>query len=78
MCVNLLKQVRDLRGTLADRNAVNDSLAALSKRQAGELLTLSTRSKQIQSLEAELKKANEELQKLREVDVRISKGREKK
>lgn len=78
VCVHLLDRIRTLRQSLTLQKTVSDSLAAVAKRQTGEILTLSSQAKQAQGLEAELKKVNEELQKLREVDVRMSKGREKK
>ncbi len=77
VCVSLLERIQALEGAIELQKATSDSLAAVTKRQAGEMLTLSGRAKQVQALEAELKKANEELEKLREVDVRVSKGREK-
>jgi hypothetical protein len=78
VCIHLLERIWTLRGSLTRLKFTNDSLTAVTRRQAGEMLTLTSQLRQAQSLEAELKKVQEELQKLREVDIRVSKGREKK
>lgn len=76
--LRLLERIQGLQNSLVRKKAVQDSLIAVTKKQGEEIFSLASRSKQIQNLEGELKKANEELAKLREVDVRVSKGREKK
>lgn len=76
--IRLLEQTHTLRETLVHQKAVSDSLGIIAKKQSAELSTLVTRSRQVQSLEADLKRANDELQKLREVDVRMSKEKQKK
>jgi uncharacterized coiled-coil protein SlyX len=73
--VHLLDRIQSLHMATADQDSSIDSLATVVRKQTAEL---SSRSKQIGTLEAELKQAYEELRKLREVDVRISRGREEK
>jgi hypothetical protein len=78
VCIHLLERIWTLRGSLARIKTANDSLTTVTRKQASEMVNLASQLRQAQSLEAELKKVHEELQKLREVDIRISKGREKK
>ena len=73
--VHLLDRIQNLQTAAGNQHSTIDSLASVAKRQATEL---SARSKQVGTLELELKQAYEELRKLREVDVRISRGRGEK
>ncbi len=73
--VHLLDRIQNLHAASSEQDSTLDSLLAIVRRQNADL---SSRSKQITTLEAELKQANEELRRLREVDVRISRGREEK
>jgi len=75
VCLHLLNNLSGLQRELELQKSSNDSLASVLKKQSGEL---STRMKAVQSLEEELKRAYEELRKLREVDVRISRDRGEK
>lgn len=68
--VTMLKRVTALRREVNRRGAVIDSLQTVARKQAGEL---AGKTKRLADLEAELKKASSELDKLREVDVRINK-----
>jgi hypothetical protein len=65
-------RVKTLREALQRQTAVNDSTAVTARKAAGES---AARAKRIQELETELKRVSDELQKLREIDVRISKRR---
>ncbi len=67
--VTMLKRINDLRKELNRRTAAIDSLQTFTRRQAGDL---AARTKRVQELEAELKKTTLELERLREVDVRIN------
>ncbi len=67
--VTMLKRINDLRRELNRRAAAVDSLQAIARRQSGDL---AARAKRVQELEAELKKTTVELERLREVDVRIN------
>lgn len=67
--VTMLKRITELRKELNRRTAAIDSLQAFTRKQSGDL---AARAKRVQELEAELKKTTLELERLREVDVRIS------
>jgi hypothetical protein len=60
---------------LTKQTASLDSLSQLTKRQAGALTTL---QKRVSDMTEELQQTNTELQKLKEVDVRVSKDRRRK
>jgi len=74
-CMLLLQRVHALRLEADNYAAVNDTLRSTV---AGNIGEMSSRAKRIQELEAELKQANDELQKLREVDVEIGKKKVRK
>ena len=74
MYLRMVGRVKVLRDSLAKVNALSDSLAFAVRKQANEA---SARGKRVQELEAELQKASDELKKLKEIDVRISKSRVK-
>ena len=67
--VTMLKRITALQRETNRRVPSTDSLQAVIRRQVNEL---SSRGKRIQDLEAELNQTKTELQRLREVDVRIS------
>ena len=67
--VTMLSRITSLRNELNRKIVVIDSLQNSSRKQLGDL---ASRNRRIQDLEAELKQATVELQKLREVDVRIN------
>jgi hypothetical protein len=70
--ISLLREIRLLRGELAHRLQISDSIAVAAKRQ-GQLLT-----RRIQDLEEELAQVQAELDKLKEIDLRLSKSRVRK
>jgi transposase-like protein len=74
MYLNVVGRVKVLRDSLTRKSAINDSLLAVTRKQGGEAVT---RARRILELEAELQKASNELRKLKEIDVRISKSRGK-
>jgi hypothetical protein len=75
MYITLLQRIGSLRGDVARQQVSADSMAASSKRATNEL---ALRAKRIQDLENELKEAKSELERLREVDIRISRSKGKK
>jgi len=64
-----------LEAAAARRGGTADSLHAVVKKQTTDL---AAKSKRVQELEAELIKVSQELKKLREIDVRMHKDRQKK
>ncbi len=74
MYLNMVGRVKTLRDSLIRETALSDSLAFAVRKQANEA---SARGKRVQELEAELQKTTDELTKLKEIDVRISKSRVK-
>lgn len=68
--VTMLKRLTSLRKEINRRSGIIDSLQNVTRRQSGDL---TSRNKRVQELETELKKTTFELEKLREVDVRINK-----
>lgn len=74
MYLRMVGRVKMLRDSLARVNALSDSLAFAVRKQANEA---TARGKRVQELEAELQQATDELKKLKEIDVRISKSRVK-
>jgi hypothetical protein len=70
----LLRRSMMLHRQLLARQVVVDSLTGATRKLQGEM---TTRSKQVSDLDQELKKVSEELRKLKEVDVRMSKSRKK-
>jgi len=73
--VSLLQRTRTLREELNRRTMMADSLGALARRQAG---TLNADTRRIQDLEAELQKAEGELKKIKDIDLRLSRSRGRK
>jgi hypothetical protein len=71
----LVERSRSLRDELARHTDVTDSLTAIIRRQSA---TLSALVKKSQEMESELQQTASELKKLKEVDVRISKGQRRK
>lgn len=74
MYLTMVGRVRILRDSLTRQNALHDSLVAGARKQAGET---ASRARRILELESELEKAANELKKLKEIDVRISRSRGK-
>jgi hypothetical protein len=74
MYMAMVDRVALLRDSVARQTVANDSLSALARRQTGDL---TTRAKRMQELEAELQKASDELKRLKEIDVRVSRSRGK-
>jgi hypothetical protein len=74
MYLKMVGRVKVLHDSLARQTAANDSLVSVARRQGGET---ATRARRVQELESELQKASNELRKLKEIDVRISKSRGK-
>ena len=68
----LYHQVDSLDADNSHRQSAVDSLTALSRRQAG---TASAQAKRVKELEGDLERAVEELKKLKEIDVKLSKSR---
>ena len=75
MYYTLLQRIRFIQTDIDRQTFVADSLQAAFKRQATDSSALTRR---IQELEVDLKQATDELAKLKEVDVRLSKARGKK
>lgn len=71
----LLQRIRFIQTDIDRQTFVADSVMAATKRQNADAAALNRR---VQELEADLKQANMELAKLKEVDVRLSKARGKK
>ena len=67
-------RVSILHDSLERETATVDSLTAVTRKQGSEAVT---RTRRLQELEAELQKVSTELRKLKEIDVGISKSREK-
>ncbi len=67
--VTMLQRITLLRRELNRRATTNDSLQVIAKRQASDLLN---KTKRLQEVEADLKQTTVELQRLREIDVRIN------
>ena len=67
--VSLLNRLVILRREADNRSTTIDSLLAVTRRSSNEV---TTRAKRIQELEADLKQTALELQRLRDVDVRIN------
>jgi len=74
MYLNMVGRVKILSDSLKHQNGLNDSLVAVARKQVGET---ASRARRVQELESELQKASNELKKLKEIDVRISKSRGK-
>jgi hypothetical protein len=70
--VELLHRILQLHAQIAQIYTVTDSLAVLTKRQSASLTAGSHR---MQELELELKNAQAELRKIKEIDLRLSKSR---
>ncbi len=68
--LQLREEASTLRNSLTRQRGVSDSLQTIIKRQGNEI---GNRAKRLGELEAELAKANDELQKLREIDVKMHK-----
>jgi len=75
MEISLLNRLIGLKNMVARQKVQFDSLRFVLKERS---LELQTRSGQLRDLEAQLKQANEELSKLRDVDINISNHRIKK
>ncbi len=75
MYYTLLQRIRFIQTDIDRQAFVADSLQTVSKRQTTDGAALTHR---VQELEAALNQATEELAKLKEVDVRLSKARGKK
>ena len=74
MYLRLVDRVKILRDSLERQTDAMDSLAVVARKQSGEA---ASRTHRLQELEAELQQVSTELRKLKEIDVRISKSREK-
>ena len=68
--LQLREETSTLRNSLTRQGSVADSLQTIVRRQGNEM---GNRAKRLAELEAELAKANDELQKLREIDVKMHK-----
>ena len=67
--VTMLKRITSLRNELNRRLGASDSLQMVTKRLAADL---QAKSKRLQDVEADLKQTTVELQRLRDIDVRIN------
>jgi hypothetical protein len=67
--VTMLKRITSLRNELNRRLGASDSLQMVTKRMAADL---QAKSKRLQDVEADLKQTTVELQRLRDIDVRIN------
>jgi hypothetical protein len=75
MYLDMVGQVKILRDSITHQTVLHDSLVAVARKHVGET---ASRARRVQELESELQKASNELRKLKEIDVRISKNRGKK
>ena len=73
--VSVVQRLRVLHEEIFRQNAVLDSLASVSKRQASTLIGDAHR---LQELELEVQQAQGELKKIKEFDLRLSKSRVRK
>jgi len=73
--LSLLRRSQTLRDDLARRTAAVDSLTLTSRRQAG---TISADARRLQDVQEDLIQTQKELAKMRDIDLRISKNRERK
>ena len=71
--VRAIEEMSALRGMLDHQTSITDSLSGSSKQQQQELMA---QSKQIHELELEIAKLNEELDKLREIDMKVGRNKE--
>jgi hypothetical protein len=69
------ERIRTLREQVARLSASSDALAGQAKKQNA---TLGSQSKRIQELEEELHRTGQELRRLKEIDLRMSRSRQKK
>jgi hypothetical protein len=67
--VTMLRRITALQRETSSRIPSSDSLLSIIRRQSGEV---AARNKRIQDLEAELTQTKTELQRLRDVDIRIN------
>lgn len=70
--ITLLQRLRALHDEVARRAASTDSLISIVRRQAG---TVATETRRIQDLEAELLQTQNELKRMKEIDLRLFKSR---
>lgn len=70
--VTMLKRLTSLRKEINRKTATIDSLQNVARRQSADI---AGRTKRMQEMENELKQATVELQRLREVDLRINRRR---
>jgi hypothetical protein len=75
LLVFMLDRLDTLRSQLSRQTALTDSLSVITRSGSAELVA---RRKRIQELETELKQANDEVKRLREVDVRLHETRVRK
>ncbi|MBI4534841.1 MAG: hypothetical protein HY708_01095 [Ignavibacteriae bacterium] len=73
--VTMLRRITALQREISRRTGIADSLIVAARRLG---IDLAARNRRILELEADLVKSNEELQKLREVDIRINQRKAKK
>jgi cell division septation protein DedD len=72
--VALLDRINGLQAQLSSLVAEKDSLLEVNRKQSGDI---ETRSQRLGELEAELTKTRDELKKMKEVDVRMQRSRDK-
>jgi hypothetical protein len=72
---SLVAKLKTIRLELSLESLVADSLAFVARKQGAEI---TTKARRVQELEEQLEQANTELTKLKEVDLRMSRSREKK
>jgi hypothetical protein len=75
--LTLLERVMALQSELQRRGRVIDSLAAVARKQDAQISDQAAQLQQIQTLQNELKQARQELDRLKQVDVDISRSRRK-
>lgn len=71
----LMAKLRSVRAELALETLVADSLAFIARKHGTEL---TANARRIQELEQQLQQASSELTKMKEVDIRMSRSRQKK
>jgi hypothetical protein len=75
VALSLVERIRALREQVARLSASGDGLQSQTKRQSG---TIGSQAKRIQDLEEELRRTSQELKRLKEVDLKMSRSRQKK
>ena len=74
MYLAMVRRITTLSDSLHLQTEAVDSLASVTRKQTTEAIS---RNRRLQEMEAELQRVSTELKKLKEIDIRISKSRDK-